>query len=209
MIFVDGVYLTDSADPPVFRPVPAPGTAELQALVQNIAERIGRLLERRGLIERDVENAWLSGDPTLAGPLDDLIGHSTTYRIAVGPRAGQKVFTLQTVPAHGDGEGHNGAAQAGGFSLHAGLDIQPAQRTKLERLCRYVSRPPLALDRLALTSSGQVRYQLKTPYRDGTTHIVLEPLDFDARDGRPRPRSAHRLRQRAGLLHHGGAADGG
>ena len=39
----------------------------------------------------------------------------------------------------------------------------------------------MAADRLALSASGQVRYQLKTPYRDGTTHIVLEPLDFMAR----------------------------
>jgi len=30
---------------------------------------------------------------------------------------------------------------------------------------------------MALTSSGQVRCHLKTPYRDGTTHIVIEPLD--------------------------------
>jgi hypothetical protein len=36
-------------------------------------------------------------------------------------------------------------------------------------------------ERLALTSSGQVRYTLKTPYRDGTTHIVREPLDLMAR----------------------------
>jgi len=35
--------------------------------------------------------------------------------------------------------------------------------------------------RLALTPSGQVRYALKTPHRDGTTHIVLEPLDLMAR----------------------------
>ena len=76
---------------------------------------------------------------------------------------------------------HRGAAKAGGFSLQAGLDIQPHQREKLERLCRYVSRPPLAAERLALTSSGQVRYTLKTAYRDGTTHIVLEPLDLLAR----------------------------
>jgi hypothetical protein len=47
--------------------------------------------------------------------------------------------------------------------------------------CRYVSRPPVACERLALTASGQVRYTLKTPYRDGTTHIVLEPLDLMAR----------------------------
>jgi hypothetical protein len=26
-----------------------------------------------------------------------------------------------------------------------------------------------------------VRYQLKTPYRDGTTHVIFEPLDFIAR----------------------------
>jgi hypothetical protein len=181
MIFVDGVYLTAGADPPVFRHVSAPGAVELHSLVQHIAERIGRLLEQRGLIERDCENAWLRGDPAQAGALDDLVGHSITFRIAVGPRAGQKVFTLQTVPAQGEGEGHNGAAQAGGFSLHAGLDIQPDQRAKLERLCRYVSRPPLAVERLALTASGQVRYALKTPYRDGTSHIVLEPLDFMAR----------------------------
>jgi Putative transposase len=39
----------------------------------------------------------------------------------------------------------------------------------------------VAEDRLELTTSGQVRYTLKTLYRDGTTHIVLEPLDLMAR----------------------------
>jgi len=76
---------------------------------------------------------------------------------------------------------NRGSARAGGFSLHAGIDIQPGQRQKLERLCRYISRPPVAVDRMAFTSSGQVRYTLKTPYRDGTTHIVLEALDLMAR----------------------------
>lgn len=32
-----------------------------------------------------------------------------------------------------------------------------------------------------MTSSGQARHLLKTAYRDGTTHIVLEPLDLMAR----------------------------
>jgi hypothetical protein len=45
IIRADRVYVTDGAGPPVFRPVPSPGTAELQALVQQrIAKRIGRLL---------------------------------------------------------------------------------------------------------------------------------------------------------------------
>jgi hypothetical protein len=35
--------------------------------------------------------------------------------------------------------------------------------------------------RLSLLSNGHVRYELKTPYRDGTTHVIFEPRDFIAR----------------------------
>jgi hypothetical protein len=52
------------------------------------------------------------------------------------------------------------------------------QRDKLERLCRYVSRPPVAAHWLSRTSSGKVCYELKTPYRDVTTDVVFDPLDF-------------------------------
>jgi hypothetical protein len=34
---------------------------------------------------------------------------------------------------------------------------------------------------LALTDQGKMRYPLKTPYHDGTTHVIFEPLDFIAR----------------------------
>ncbi|MCC7198428.1 MAG: transposase [Gammaproteobacteria bacterium] len=123
MLFLDGVYLLDKDGQAVFRHVPAPGAQDLQTLVEHIAERIGRALEKQGLIERDLQNAWLA-DFTEVGPLDDLIGHSMTYRIAVGPRAGQKLFTLQTVPSQLQGleADPNGAATSGGFSLHAGGD---------------------------------------------------------------------------------------
>ena len=52
---------------------------------------------------------------------------------------------------------------------------------KLERLCRYISRPAVSKKRLSLTPNGYVRYQLKTPYRDGTTHVIFDPLDFMAK----------------------------
>lgn len=134
------MYQIDGPDPPVFRPVAVPELSDLQRLVGQIAGCIGRALESRGLVERDLENAWFATD-TEAGPLDDLIEHSNTYRIVVGPRAGQRLFTLTTVPSMLQGlEGEpNGAAGAGGFSLHAGVDIAPNEREKLERLCRYVS----------------------------------------------------------------------
>jgi hypothetical protein len=86
-----GAYQTVGAAASVFHPVPAPESSELQQLVAQIAARIGHALEGRGLVERDLEKAWLSAD-TEAGPLDDLLGHSITYPIAVGPRAGQKLF---------------------------------------------------------------------------------------------------------------------
>ena len=54
-------------------------------------------------------------------------------------------------------------------------------RGKLERLCRYITRSGVSEKRLAITAYGKVRYQLKTPYRDGTTHVIFEPLDFIAR----------------------------
>ncbi len=48
-------------------------------------------------------------------------------------------------------------------------------------MCRYISRPAVSEKRLSLTPNGNVRYQLKTPYRDGTTYVIFEPLDFMAR----------------------------
>jgi hypothetical protein len=39
----------------------------------------------------------------------------------------------------------------------------------------------VAIERLSLTPQGNIRYALKTPYRDGTTHVIFEPLDFLAR----------------------------
>jgi Putative transposase len=84
--------------------------------------------------------------PEAGGPLDDLIGHSIAYRVAFGPRAGQKVFTLQTVPQREE-ESRKRAAQYAGFSLHAGVGVEAEQREKLERLARYVSRPAVSMER--------------------------------------------------------------
>jgi hypothetical protein len=76
------------------------------------------------------------------------------------------------------------------LSLHAGVSCEAHQRELRERLCRYIARPAVAEKRLTVTAQGKVVYLLKTPYRDGTTHVVFEPLDFIARLAAlvPRPR---------------------
>ena len=65
-----------------------------------------------------------------------------------------------------------------GFSLHAGVAARAHERDKLERLCRYIARPAVSAKRLSMTRNGQVRYELKTPWRNGTTHVIFEPFDF-------------------------------
>ena len=183
MLFLDGVYV-DSPNGAAtrFRWVKAPTSDELNQLAHIIAYRTGRYLERQGLLERDVENSYLVGDAIDEGPMDQLLGHSITYRIAVGPQAGRKVFTLQTLPANDPDEQFGGTVgKVSGFSLHAGVSAKGHECNKLERLYRYISRPAVSEKRLALTTNGNVRYQLKTPYCDGTTHVIFEPLDFIAR----------------------------
>jgi len=180
MLFLEGVYVELRDGSLRFRWVRAPTSAELAQLTQTLAGRIGRYLEREGLLDRDAENSYLAGDALEAGPMEQLLGSSITYRIAVGPQQGRKVFTLQTLPAC-DESFDDGVGKVAGFSLHAGVAARADQRQKLERLCRYISRPAIAQQRLSLAPNGNIRYQLKTPCRDGTTHVVFEPLDFIAR----------------------------
>ena len=167
---------------------PAPNSRNWRRLS---AQRVSHFLERQGLLTQDAENSYLASDAVDEDPMTRLLGHSITYRITMGPQQGRKVFTLQTLPAC-DPEDQFGdmPGLVAGFSLHAGVAAKAHQRDKLERLCRYISRPAISEKRLSLTSGGKVRYELKTPYRDGTTHVIFEPLDFIAKLAAlvPRPR---------------------
>ena len=70
---------------------------------------------------------------------------SLSNRVALGPRAGARVrrggdppedvAPIALGPCH---------AHVDGFGLYAGLVTRSGQRDRLERLCRYVLRPPLA-----------------------------------------------------------------
>jgi hypothetical protein len=53
-----------------------------------------------------------------------------TYRIAFGPRAG-----------------------IDGFSLHAAVRIEAHDRRRLERLCRYITRPVLSEERIQVNAT--------------------------------------------------------
>ena len=169
----------------------------MDELIQLISQRVGRCLERQGLLEQDAENAWLELDPAEdTDAMPQLLGSSITYRIAIGPQQGRKAFMIRTIrPLDRPDPGLERVAKANGFSLHAGVSCEGHQKEKVragmareaalghkrERLCRYIARPAVAVPRLSLSSTGKVVYTLKTPYRDGTTQVAFDPVDFIAR----------------------------
>ena len=82
---------------PSFRRVKGPTPAALDLLVPTRSDRIARHLKRRGLRVRDPENDSLTLGASDDSTVDELRGHSIPYRMALGPHAGRKAFTLQTL----------------------------------------------------------------------------------------------------------------
>mgnify|MGYP001580696463 CR=1 FL=1 len=68
-----------------------------------------------------------------------------------------------------------------GFDLHAGVRVSAHDRDHLERLCRYLVRPPLGNDRLKRLEDGRYSIRLKTAWKDCTSHIVLTGVELVGR----------------------------
>ena len=86
---------------------------------------------------------------------------------------------------HGDGDGDT--------EIRFGLAIERAlshlsarwdgrDRKRIERMCRYLARPSIAIERLTETGDGdELRYEFKKAWRDGTRFVRLGPHELIAR----------------------------
>ena len=175
-LVLDGVFSRPTPGAaPVFHPLPAPTDAEIAQILDEVHQRVTRLLRRAGRLPEDPSPT----DP-VAEQMPLLAGYaaaSIQERIATGPRAGQPVRRLRSAAAVVDGNTPR-CARLEGFSLHANVALPAHAREQLEHLCRYLLRPPLALDRLTESSGGQLLYQLPHARRDGSTHLLLDPLEL-------------------------------
>jgi hypothetical protein len=149
-------------------------------LLQKANARLMKLLTRRGYLVEEQGMTWLAETDT-ENSLASLQAASCTYRIALGPRVGQKVLSVRTVAVREAKPSKALCADAHGFSLHAAVRLASHRRKELERLCRTITRPALANERLSRNAKGQVALKLKSPTRDGTTHIVMQPQAFRQR----------------------------
>ena len=97
-LVLDGVYERGIDAAPEFVEVPEPTDEALQAVLHKIITRTVKLLTRREVLVEEEGSTYMGdsdGDSEEARVLRPLQAAACTYRIAFGPRAGQKVLTVQ------------------------------------------------------------------------------------------------------------------
>ncbi len=75
------------------------------------------------------------------------------------------------------------AAAAGAHDrrARAATTTDGRDRKQLERICRYLLRPPFAHDAVTALPGGRVRVSFKAPWRSGTAHADMDAHQFLAR----------------------------
>ena len=199
-LVVQGVFAGDGAR---FVPLPAPSDRDVWRVLATVRRRIVRLARRHGIdvegdgiVDGDRRDELAEESPLLAG----LAAASVAGRSAIGAEAGSRAVRLGRAAeaAPDDGSGAPCHAHIAGFDLHAGVAVPAGGRARLEHLCRYVLRPPIAQDSLAIAPDGRVRLALRRPWRDGPRALLFDPLDFLGRLAALTPKPRVNL-----LLYHG------
>ena len=170
VLVLDGLYATDPRTGRLrwYRARP-PTTEQVERLVERLAERAEAWLARRGFgkdepVEEDPDDVQTRIQAAA------VMGRSAVER-------GRRARRIQLL----GGRPHQLPARCAtcdGYTVHAGVAMGPRNRRGLERLCRYIARPPLARDRVEEQEDGTVRIQLKRPWSDGTVAIVLTRMEL-------------------------------
>jgi ribosomal protein S27E len=172
VLFLDGVYV-DGDEGLEFIAAAKLGDDDVQQIVETTARRLIRLCTKRGLLDDVQIDTLADEEPVLAA----ITAASVRGFTATGERAGQRLRRVLRDPATAVRTAPLCFA-ARGFSLHAATRIAAEDRLGLEKLCRYVARPALAAGRLRIRDDGQLSFALKTPWANGTTHLLLSPHEL-------------------------------
>ena len=173
-LVLDGVFAPDRGRPR-FHPLPTLTTADVADVLATIVPRVADWLARHGYGEEDAADEGMEAAPVLAG----LAAASVQGVAALGQAAGTRAQRFGRIAAASDAAALAPCqARQDGFDLHAALRVNAGRRERLERVCRYVLRPPVAQDRVTVTSDGRVRLALRHAWSDGTTHLEFDPVAF-------------------------------
>jgi len=140
-LVLNGVFTEAPGGALLFHRAPAPTDVEMAAALATIRQRLHRLLVRRGL---EPTEATGPADRLMSPVLAGIVGASVPGRVARVRRLGDARDAL-AVTSRGPRQAH-----LDGFDLHANVWVSAHDRAALERLCRYVLRPPFVQERLQL-----------------------------------------------------------
>jgi hypothetical protein len=177
---LDGVYARDAAGTLVFQALVAPSATDVAEVAADTHRRLVRVLARHGRSLEgidEVEDALALEQPVLAS----CYAASASDVQLLGDEPGQRTRKLARPVRLTETTSTGALATVGGVNVHAKVVIDGRDRARLERLCRYIARPPLAQDRLELHGDARVRYTFKRAWKDGTHAVLLEPLDLIGR----------------------------
>jgi len=175
----DGVWVRDADGELRFRDLPPPSAEDVAEVASRSYEKLVRVLARHGRGLEGVDDApdtLADEQPVLAS----CYGASAADVSLLGEDAGQRAAKL-TGPVRVALEPTGAVAEVGGVNVHAKVRVEGWDGPRLERLCRVVARPPLALERLSEHGDGRLRVALKSRWRDGTSAVLFTPLDLIAR----------------------------
>jgi hypothetical protein len=112
-------------------------------------------------------------------PLAGITSASIWGRIALGPRAGRRVWQVGEEPdAPWVLSSHPRHAHIAGFDLHANVAVPAPDRRRLEQLCRYLLRPPVGQERPQRIGDDRILLTLKTAWANGTRHLLFAPMEL-------------------------------
>ena len=171
-IYVDG-YFYKQEGRVQFVQKRAPNLSEIEKVLSRLVKKVIRYLKKNSYLE--IDGSDLSINENLIG---DLHESSVTYRIAVGPRAGQKIQIVGANEKEGAKYSSGGGVNLNGFNIHAGVSVKGHQREKLKALCRYIARGPLAKERVEKLCSDKISIRFKKPWSNGATHVVYSNIEF-------------------------------
>jgi hypothetical protein len=158
-VYLDGTFVPQSDGTLRFLEARPPTVDELEALVADIKAQVTRLAQQRGLADPDPDSAATLLLPGMGELYSDGVINRGAWRVRTHDPRDPSAF--QRRKAHDQG-----------FDLDAHVTVGAGARVELERMVRYILRPPLKETRLRLQADS-VLLELKTPWRDGTTHIRL------------------------------------
>jgi hypothetical protein len=174
---LDGTFSRSADWSLIFHEAPMPKQQDITVLCSVVRMRVLELLKKRGLLGAEAElDPFADAEPLLAS----ISGASLTSTIATGHRAGKPVLRFGDLSRNAPWSTRKRplGAHIDGFDLHASTALAAADRSGLEALLRYQLRPPLSKARLSRLDDGRIKLKLRTPWSNGTTHLILEPHEL-------------------------------